>query len=413
MKKKTMLLLSALLTSSLVAGCGTGGGGNTASSPSTAPSSAPSAPSSEGGAGGGSSNVIKIATQSPLSGAQSLEGDGIKLGAQMAVQERAEAFKKLGFEIQLFPQDDQADPKIGVSNAEMLISDPDVYAVVGHYNTGVAIPSSVKYEEGKLAMISPANTGVELTEANRKSVNRLVARNDQIAPAAAKYAKDKLGAATVYLAHDKTAYGQGLTDEVRKAFKDLGVTEVGYEGVTAGEKDYSAIVNQLVAKKPDLVFYGGMYAEMGIIAKQAREKGFTGKFMGGEGLESADMYKIAGPAAEGIVYATVVSDIRSQEQGKQWVEKFKAAFNKEPGAFSPFAYDATLVALNGIEKAIQENGGKKPTREQVMNAIRATNEFSGLFTKVTFDEKGDNKHSQVYIYQYGKEKAEFLGEAGN
>lgn len=396
MKKNTKLILATLLVGSLVTGCG----------------SASSSSSSGNNAGASnSSNVIKIATQSPLSGAQSLEGDGIKLGAQLAVQDRAEDFKKLGFEIQLFPQDDQADPKIGVSNAEMLISDQDVYAVVGHYNTGVAIPSSVKYEEGNLAMVSPANTGVQLTEEGKKSVNRLVARNDQIAPAAAKYAKEKMAAASVFLVHDKTSYGQGLADEVRKAFKDLGVTELGYEGVTAGEKDYSSIVNQLIAQKPDLVFYGGMYAELGIIAKQAREKGFTGKFMGGEGLESADMYKIAGPAAEGIVYATVVSDIRSEEAGKKWVERYKTAFNKEPGAFSPFAYDAALVALNGIEKAIKDNGGKKPTREQVEAAIRATTDFTGLFTKVSFDEKGDNKHSQVYIYQYGKEKAEFIGKA--
>ncbi|QRG70364.1 branched-chain amino acid ABC transporter substrate-binding protein [Brevibacillus choshinensis] len=397
MKKNARLLLASLLVGSLVAGCSSG-------------SSAPAGNGAQNGSSGG--NVIKIATQSPLSGAQSLEGDGIKLGAQLAVQDRAEDFKKLGFDVQLFPQDDQADPKIGVSNAEMLISDQDVFAVIGHYNTGVAIPSSVKYEEGKLAMVSPANTGVDLTEAGKKSVNRLVARNDQIAPAAAKYAKDKMGATNVFLVHDKTAYGQGLTDEVRKAFKELGVTELGYEGVTAGEKDYTSIVNQLIGLKPELVFFGGMYAEMGIIAKQAREKGFTGKFMGGEGLESTDMYKIAGPAAEGIVYATVVSDIRSEEEGKKWVEKFKTAFNKEPGAFSPFAYDATLVALNGVEKAIKDNGGKKPTREQVENAIRATTDFNGLFTKVTFDEKGDNKHSQVYIYQYGKEKAEFIGKAG-
>ncbi|USG66436.1 branched-chain amino acid ABC transporter substrate-binding protein [Brevibacillus ruminantium] len=408
-KKNKLLFLSTLLVGALVTGCGSSGGANTGQT-SSGNTNTP-APSTESNPNPGLT-VLKIATQSPLSGAQSLEGEGIKLGAQMAVADRAEEFKKLGFEIQLFPQDDQADPKIGVTNAEMLIADQDVFAVIGHYNTGVAIPSSVKYEDGKLAMISPANTGVELTEAGKKSVNRLVARNDQIAPAAAKYAKDKLGATNVFLTHDKTAYGQGLTDEVRKAFKELGVNELGYEGITAGEKDYSAIVNQLVARKPDLVFFGGMYAEMGIIAKQARDKGYTGKFMGGEGLESADIYKIAGPAAEGIVYATVVSDIRSQEEGKKWIDRFKESFKKDPGAFSPFAYDATLVALNGIEKAIQENGGKKPTREQVMNAIRGTNEFSGLFTKVTFDDKGDNKHSQVYIYQYGKEKAEFMGEAG-
>ncbi len=394
--KSISLLLSTLLVGSLLAGCGAGKSNDSSSG-------------TNGGSSG--SNVIKIATQSPLSGPQSLEGEGIKLGAELAVKDNADKFKQLGFDIQLFPQDDQADPKQGVANAELLVSDPDVYAVVGHYNTGVAIPSSVKYEEGKIAMVSPANTGVQLTEEGKKSVNRLVARNDQIAPAAAKYAKDKLGIKSVFLIHDKTSYGQGLVDEVRKAFKDLGVQELGYEGITPGEKDYSAIINQVVAKKPDMIFFGGMYAECGIIAKQAKEKGFTGKIMGGEGIESNDMYKIAGDAAQGIVYATVVGDVHSSDEGKKWVDKYKAAFGKDPAAFSPFAYDATLVVLNGLEKAIKDNGGKKPSREQVMNAIRATSGFKGVFTEVAFDEKGDNKSSKVYIYQYGKDKAEFLGEA--
>jgi branched-chain amino acid transport system substrate-binding protein len=394
--KKISLLISTFLLGSLLAGCGAGGGAGTGSS---------------GNAGGGS-NVIKIATQSPLSGPQSLEGEGIKLGAELAIKDRAEDFKKLGFELQLYPQDDQADPKIGVSNAEMLISDADVLAVIGHYNTGVAIPSSVKYEEAQLAMVSPANTGVQLTEEGKKTVNRLVARNDQIAPAAAKYAKDQLGIKSVFIIHDKTSYGQGLADEVRKAFQDLGVQELGYEGIAAGEKDYSSVVNVVTAKNPDLIFFGGMYAEAGIIAKQAKEKGFTGKLMGGEGLESTDIYKIAGDAAEGITYATVVGDIRSQEAGQKWVEHYKSTFGKDPGAFSAFAYDAALVALNGIEKAIKENGNKKPSREQVMNAVRGTTDFKGQFTQVSFDEKGDNKHSQVFIYRYGKEKAEFVGEAG-
>ncbi|MGD8191815.1 branched-chain amino acid ABC transporter substrate-binding protein [Brevibacillus ginsengisoli] len=394
--KIVSLLLSSFLVTSLLAGCGGG------------------ASSNAGGASGNAasgSTVIKIATQSPLSGSQSLEGEGIKLGAELAVKDRAEDFKKLGFDLQLFPQDDQADPKQGVANAEMLISDNDVLAVIGHYNTGVAIPASVKYEEAKLPMVSPANTGVQLTEDGKKSVNRIVATNHTIAPAAAKYAKDTLGIKSVFLIHDKTAYGQGLADEVRKSFKDLGVQELGYEGVTAGEKDYSAVINQVIAKKPDLIFFGGMYAEAGIIAKQAKEKGFTGKLMGGEGIESNDIYKIAGDAAPGIVYATVVGDTRSTDEGKKWIDKYKTTFSKDPAAFSPFSYDATLVALNGIEKAIKENGGKKPSREQVMNAIRSTSGFKGLFTDVTFDDKGDNTSAKVFIYEYGKDKAEFKGEA--
>nr|WP_204517858.1 branched-chain amino acid ABC transporter substrate-binding protein [Brevibacillus fulvus] len=386
-----LLLVLGLAVSSILTGCG-----------NASPTSAPEAKEEQ---------VIKIATQSPLSGSLSLEGDGIKRGAELAIKDHAEEFRSLGFSLQLSPQDDQADPKIGVSNAEMLIADSDVLAVIGHYNTGVAIPASAKYEEGHLAMISPANTGVELTEGGKQTVNRLVARNDQIAPAIARYAKEQMGVTSVFYIHDKTAYGQGLADEVRKAFGNFHVTELGYEGITPGEKDYNAIVNQVIAKKPDLIFYGGMYAEVGIIAKQAKDKGYSGKIMGGEGLESKDIYKIAGDAAEGIVYATVVGDIRSREEGKKWLERYQQQFGQEPGAFSAFAYDATLVAINGIKQAIQENGKQKPTREQVMKAIRATKDFKGSFTEVSFDEKGDNTYSKVYIYRYGKEQAEFVGEA--
>ncbi|MCK9909450.1 ABC transporter substrate-binding protein, partial [Microbacteriaceae bacterium K1510] len=133
----------------VVAGCG----GAATSSGGSAPTS-----SSSGSSSTASSEKILIATQTPLSGSQSAIGDAIKSGAELALNEQKEEFKKLGFDLQLFPQDDQGDPKIGVANAEMLVANPDVFGVMGHYNTGVAIPSSVKYEEGKLVMVAPANT---------------------------------------------------------------------------------------------------------------------------------------------------------------------------------------------------------------------------------------------------------------
>ena len=235
-----------------------------------------------------------IATQSPLSGSQSAQGDSIKSGAEYALNLKKEEFKKLGFDLQLFPQDDQADPKIGVSNAEMIISNPDVLGVVGHLNTGVAIPASVKYEEANVVMVSPANTGVKLTEEGKKTVHRICARDDSQGPKAAMYAKNALGAKKVYVIHDKTAYGQGLADQVKKQFEKDGVEVLGFEGITAGEKDYTAVLNQIISKNPDLIFFGGMYPEGGILIKQAREKGYKGYFMGGDGFDNSDMIKIAG-----------------------------------------------------------------------------------------------------------------------
>ncbi|GED27634.1 branched chain amino acid ABC transporter substrate-binding protein [Brevibacillus agri] len=415
MKKLSHIsILSAVLATSVAltgcAGTSNSSGGTNTSGGGQQPAQNQTSTSGSGGEAtdGG---VIKIATQTPLSGNQSSLGDAIKTGAEYALNLRKEEFKKLGFDIQLFPQDDQADPKIGVSNAEMLISNPDVYGVVGHLNSGVAIPSSVKYEEGKLVMVSPANTAVKLTEEGKKTVHRICARDDAQGPKAAMYAKNTLGVKTAFIIHDKTAYGQGLSDQVKLQFEKDGVQLLGYEGITQGEKDYSAVLNQVTAKNPDIIFFGGLYPEGGILVKQAREKGYKGYFMGGDGLDSSDMIKIAGDAVEGVVFTSVAGDVTQTEEGKKWAEEYKKTTNKPLETYSVYGFDSMNVILNGVMEAIKANGGKKPTREQVLEAVHKTKDFQGQFTKVTFDEKGDNVNADVFIYKYDKDKSTFVGKA--
>ncbi|MDF2681420.1 MAG: branched chain amino acid transporter substrate-binding protein, partial [Brevibacillus sp.] len=349
-------------------------------------------------------------TQTPLSGPQSAVGDAIKSGAELALNHQKEEFKKLGFDLQLFPQDDQADPKQGVVNAELLVSNPDVLGVVGHYNTGVAIPSSVKYEEGKLVMVGPANTGVKLTEEGKKTVHRICARDDQEGPKAAQYSQKQLGVKTAFIIHDKTAYGQGLADQVKAQYEKDGVQVLGYEGITPGEKDYSSVIYRAVTLNPELIFFGGLYPEGGILVKQAREKNYQGIFMGGAGLDSSDFVKIAGPAAEGVVFSSAAGDVTQTEEGKKWAQEYESAIGKKPETFSVYGYDAMGVVLSGIKEAIEANGGKKPSREQVLAAVHKTTDFQGMFTKVSFDEKGDNKLADVFMYKFEKGKAVFFGK---
>ncbi|MFP3392453.1 branched-chain amino acid ABC transporter substrate-binding protein [Brevibacillus sp. SIMBA_040] len=362
---------------------------------------------SDAAAGG---TKILIATQSPLSGSQSAIGDSIKTGAEYALNLQKEEFKQLGFDLQLTPQDDQADPKIGVSNAEMLAANPDVLGVVGHFNTGVAIPSSVKYESAKLVMVSPANSGVKLTEEGKKTVHRICARDDAQGPKGAKYAKEKLGVKTVFLIHDKTAYGQGLVDEVKAQFEKDGVQVLGYEGVTQGEKDYNFVVNTVISKNPDMLYFGGIYPEAGIIVKQAREKGFKGLFMGGDGIDSSDLIKIAGPAAEGIYFTSLAGDVKQTDDGKKWAEEYQKAMGKKAETYSVYAFDSMNIILNGVKEAIKANGGKKPTREQVLDLVHQTKDFNGKFVNVTFDDKGDNVFADVFVYQYTTDSTKFLGK---
>jgi len=403
-KKLNIVLASFLLATMALAGCNSQG-----SAPAQNTNTQASGGSTETSSGGG--EKILIATQSPLSGSQSAIGDAIKTGAGFAIELRKEEFKKLGFDLQLFPQDDQADPKMGVSNAEMLVANPDVLGVVGHFNTGVAIPSSVKYESGSLVMVSPANSGVTLTEEGKKTVHRICARDDAQGPKGAKYAKEELGVTSVFLIHDKTAYGQGLVDQVKAQFEKDGVKVLGYEGVNQGEKDYNFVVNTAVASNPDLIYFGGIYPEAGIIIKQAKEKGYQGKFMGGDGIDSPDLLKIAGDAAVGVYLTALAGDAKQTEEGRKWAEEYEKVMGKKPGTYSDYAFESANVILNGIVAATQANGGKKPTREQILEQVHNTKEYQGKFVKVTFDEKGDNKYADVFVYKFEKEGTSFIGKA--
>ncbi|MBO8164606.1 MAG: branched-chain amino acid ABC transporter substrate-binding protein [Brevibacillus sp.] len=408
MKKQAKLaFLSAVLAvGTMLAGCG--GASNNASNGADTPSQEQSGGSDSAGQG---KEKIVIASVGPLSGSASDYGSTAKAGAEYALQQKKAAFEELGFEVELLPQDDQADPKQAVSIAEMVISNPDVVAVVGHVTTGASVAASAKYEQEGLVMVSPSSTGSSLTEEGKKVVHRICARDDQQGSKAAVFAKNNLNVKSAYIIHDNQAYGQGLADEVKKQFEKDGVQILGYEGITPGEKDYSAVINQVMAANPEMIYFGGYYAEAGILIKQARDKGFKGYFMGGDGFDSADMLKIAGPAADGVVFTSTVGDIGATEEGKKWIQEYEQATGNKVGIFTSFGYDAMNVTLNGVLEAIKANGGKKPTREEVLNAIHDTKDFQGQFVKVSFDDKGDNEFAEVFVYKYENGEKVYVGKA--
>jgi branched-chain amino acid transport system substrate-binding protein len=377
MKKPLVLLLTTVFAMSVIAGCGA------ASNP-----------------GSKALTTIKIASQSPLSGGNATLGESIKLGAQMSLDDHKAEFEKLGFALELVPYDDQGDPKKGVANAQIIGADQSILGVVGHMNSGVAIPSSEVYEKYNTVMVSPSNTANEVTDRNLKSVNRICARDDFQGPAAADYAVNTVKAKNIFVIQDKTAYGQGLADAFKGAVEKLGATVVGYEGITQGEKDFNGVLNQVLSKKPDFIFFGGVYAEGGLIVKQAREKGINVPFMGGDGLDSSTMVQIAGNGITNTLYSSTATDITKTAEGKKWADAYKAKFSKNPESYSAYAYDCMTIILEGLKAAAKANSGKAPTREQLRDAVRATKDFTGVSTKVSFDSKGDNSFAKIFIYKF-------------
>jgi branched-chain amino acid transport system substrate-binding protein len=350
--------------------------------------------------------TIKIATQSPLSGGQAALGEGIKLGAQLALEKFKGNLEKAGFKVELVPFDDQAKPDVGVANARNVIADKDILAVVGHLNSGVAIPASEVYKEVSLAMVSPANTNPTVTDRGYPNISRVCGRDDVQGVVGAEFAQATMKAKTAYVIHDKTTYGQGVADFFKADAEKKGIKVLGYEG-TEEKSNFDPIITPIKAKNPDLIYFGGIYEQAAPFFKQAREKGVKSKFMGPDGMDSSDLTKIAGKAVVGMYYTSVAGPVSVYPQAKQFADEYKKKFGKNPEPFAAQAYDSMAIVLKGVEAAAK--GGKLPTREQVSAEIRKV-KHTGITGAVEFDGKGDPKKALYFVLQVASDNPEKWGE---
>ncbi len=345
---------------------------------------------------GESKGTIKIASQSPLSGGQAALGEGIKLGTQLAVEQLKGPVEKLGFKVEFVPYDDQAKPDVGVANAKNILADKDIMVVVGHLNSGVAIPSSEVYKDDKLAMISPANTNPKITDRNLLSVSRVCGRDDVQGAVGAEFAKG-LKIKTAYVIHDKTTYGQGVAEFFRDDSKKLGIEVLGFEG-TEEKSNFDPIITPIKAKNPGLIYFGGIYDQGAPFFKQVFEKGVKATFLGPDGMDSSDLTKIAGKAAVGMYYTTTAGPVALYAKAKKFADDYREKFGKSPEPYAAESFDAAAIGLKAIEAAIKGAGGKAPSREAVATAVRKV-KYEGITGSIEFDEKGDRKKAGYFVLQ--------------
>jgi branched-chain amino acid transport system substrate-binding protein len=353
-------------------------------------------------------NVIRIATQSPLSGPQSVLGIGIRNGADLAVQQLAGVLTDMGFTVELVPFDDQADPQVGASNAQQIVADPTILAVVGHLNSGVAIPSSEVYNDNNLVMVSPANTNVNITDRGYPTVNRICGRDDTQGQAGGRFAASLDGVETVYVLHDTTAYGQGVAEFFRDEAEAQGLTVLGFEGTTEAS-NFEGVIQPILALDPDLIYFGGIYSQTGIFINQARAAGYEGVFMGPDGFDSSEFAELSGDAGIDTYYTTVAAPPTFYPAAAQFIEDYNAAFGEDPQPFSAQAYDSAGIVIQGIAAAAEEAGGV-PTREQVAAAVRATTDYEGITGTYTFDANGDPQYAVYVVIQVTSSDPDAWGE---
>jgi ABC-type branched-subunit amino acid transport system substrate-binding protein len=345
--------------------------------------------------------LIKIATQSPLSGPQAALGTGIRNGAELAVEQLSTSLADLGFEVELAEFDDEAQPEKGVANANNIVSDNDILCMVGHYNTGVALAALPTYDEANLTMVSPANTGPGITESGFAVAHRIVGRDDVQGVVGETFAREELGVESAYIIHDQTDYGQGVAEFFRQSAEDNNVEVLGFEG-TQEQSVFDSILTPIAASSPDIIYFGGIFSQAGPFFQQARDRGIESEFMGPDGLDSPELANLAGDAVVGMHYTTVAAPVSQFPDAAQFAEDYTAEYGEDAPPFSPQAYDSMGICITAIANAAQEVGGK-PTREDVLAAMDNLEPYEGITGTYEFNEEGDPIEATYYVLQVNVE----------
>ena len=335
-------------------------------------------------------SVVTIAHVGPTSGAIAHLGKDNENGAIMAVEEINAAGLTIGGQkvtLKLMMEDDGADPKQGTAVAQKL-ADAKVSGVIGHLNSGTTIPASKIYSDAGIPQISPSATNPKYTRQGFKTAFRVVADDTQLGGTLGRYAVNTLKGKTVAVIDDRTAYGQGVAEEFSKAVVAAGGKVAAKEFTTDKATDFNAILTTIKGKKVDVVFFGGMDAVAGPMLRQMKSLGINAKFLGGDGICSTELVKLAGDAiTDNQVYCAEAGGVEGK--GKVGMDafkaKFKAKFGTEVQVYAPYVYDSLKLMVAAMVKA----GSSDPVK--YLPVLAATKDYQGVTGPISFDEKGDIK----------------------
>lgn len=353
---------------------------------------------------GAANAQIKLGVGGPITGPNATFGAQLKNGAEQAAEDINATGGIMGQKIQVVVGDDVSDPKQGVSVANKF-SGEGVKMVVGHFNSGVSIPASEVYQEAGIVQITPASTNPRFTERNMWNTFRTCGRDDQQGAVAGAYLASKFKGKKVAIIDDKTPYGKGLADETRKAMNGKGLKETMSESVNTGEKDYSALVSKIKQANVDVVYFGGLHTEAGLIIRQMRDQGVKAPLMGGDGIVSAEFVSIAGPGAEGTLM-TFSPDPRKNPNAKDAVAKFKAK-NIDPEAYTLYAYAAVQILKAAAEQA------KSTDSKKIAEVMKQGKPFKTVIGDISFDKKGDITRPDYIMYEWKKGQDGKIDYSGN
>ncbi|GGY26788.1 branched-chain amino acid ABC transporter substrate-binding protein [Paludibacterium paludis] len=372
----------AVATALALAGCG--------KKDEAAPTGNASAPAAQGGAA-----VVKIGFAAPLTGPQAHYGEEYKNGVTLAIEDANKENPTLGgkpVKFELDAQDDQADPKTATQLAQRFV-DEKMNGIIGHFNSGTAIPASKIYADAGIPQIAMA-TAPTFTAQGFKTTFRSMTSDTQQGSVMGKFVVEKLGAKRIVIVDDRTAYGQGLADEFEKAVKAAGGNVVKREFTNDKATDFAAILTAIKAVKPDIIYYGGADAQSAPMAKQMKRLGITVPLASGEMTKTPDFLKIAGKEADGTIASLAGLPLEQMPKGKDYATRYKARFNVDVATYSPYGYDATRVMIAAMKQADSSD-------PKAYLPVLAKIDYTDGVTSghISYDDKGDLKIGGITVYK--------------
>jgi branched-chain amino acid transport system substrate-binding protein len=342
--------------------------------------------------------VIKIGFAGPISGPIAHLGTDAANGVRIAIAElnqRGVLIDNKKAKIEAIFEDDAGDPKQGTSVAQSFC-DRKVNGIVGHLNSGTTLPAARIYNDCGIPHITPAATNPKITQLGYATTFRLLANDNALGAAMATHAADKLKLRRVVVIDDRTAYGQGVAEIFKKTAQARGVEVVGDQFTSDKATDFAAILTAVKALNPDGIFFGGVDAQAGPMLRQMEQLALTTqKFMGGDGICTSKLAELAAGARtlSNVSCSEGGSSIEKMNGGMAWKAKYDARFPGQLQPFSPYAYDATMILVDAMQRA-------KSTDPKVYLSQLSKTNYLGVTNRVTFSSVGELGQPVVTVFEY-------------
>lgn len=347
--------------------------------------------------------IVKIGFAAPFSGDQAIVGRPMCRCAELAVAQ-ANAPGDLPVTVQLWAEDDRAEPAQAEQVARRFSADETVVAVVGHKNSGPSAAAAPLYAAAGLAQLSPSSTNPQLSRQGYRTFFRLCAHDAVQGRVAAQFARQRLGVRRVVILHDQTDYGQPLAEVVRATFETEGAEVVLYEGIREGGTDFSPTVERIKQAAPELVYFALTEIESSLLARQLRAAAVEAILFGTDGSRESQFLPLAGAAAEGVYQTYAGADPASSPAAQPFVAAYEARYGPVP-VYGAEVYDATNLVIDALRRA------KQPDRAGVLAALTATENFAGITGPLAFAASGDRRDPQVSIWRTEQGQMRLVGLA--